>query len=117
MLQEIRNPFGIFDIGLAARHGFDVLRIDQQELELLFQEVPNRSPIHASPNVTKGVLDWEYTREILQSDLRTYLTDPLQTASARLVPSREGACSQGPGAPHGQDVPSQPQASGGDGHV
>ncbi len=73
--------------------------------------------VHTSPNVTKGVLDWEYTREILHSDLRTYLTDPLQTASARLVPSREGSCSQGPGALHDQDFPYQPQASGGDGHV
>ena len=36
MLQEIRDPLGIFDIGLAARDGFDMLRIDQQELELLF---------------------------------------------------------------------------------
>src|SRR5215470_8744270 len=78
---------------------------------------PWSRPGYASPNVTKTVLDWEYTREILHRDLRTYLTDPLQTASARLVSSREGACSQDPGAPHDQDVPSQPQASGGDGHV
>lgn len=73
--------------------------------------------VHASPNVINKVLDWEYTREVPRRDLRTSLTDPLQTASARLAPSRGGSCSQGPGAPHDQDVPSQPQASGGDGRV
>ena len=36
MLEEISDPFGIFNIGLAARDGFDVLSIDQQELELPF---------------------------------------------------------------------------------
>ena len=44
MLQEISNPFGIFEIGLTARYGFDVLRIDQQELKVSFLEVPNGSP-------------------------------------------------------------------------
>ena len=36
MLEEIGDPFGIFDIGLAARHSFDMLSIDQQKLELIF---------------------------------------------------------------------------------
>jgi hypothetical protein len=36
MLEQISDPLGIFNIGLAARYSFDVLSIDQQELELLF---------------------------------------------------------------------------------
>lgn len=74
-------------------------------------------PKHASPNVTKKVLDWEYTREILQSDLRTRLRGPLQTSPPRCALSHEGSRSQAPGALHVQDVPSQQHISGGDRHV
>src|SRR5439155_10132756 len=34
--------------GLPTRHGFDVLRIHQQHLELLRKNVPHRLPVHAS---------------------------------------------------------------------
>ncbi len=72
---------------------------------------------HASPNVTKKVIDWEHTTEILRSDLRTRLRDQFHASPARSVLSDEGSCSQDPGAPHVQDVPPQPQASGGESDV
>jgi len=60
--------------------------------------------LHASPNVTKKVLDWEYTIGILHSDLRTCLRDQLQALPPRSGQSPEGSYSQGLGAPYVQDI-------------
>jgi hypothetical protein len=40
MRKEFGDPLAILSVGLAPRHGFDVLRIDQQHLKLPFQNVP-----------------------------------------------------------------------------
>jgi hypothetical protein len=45
MLQQLGDPFRVFDVGLAARHLFDVAGVDQQHLELPFQNVPDWLPI------------------------------------------------------------------------
>jgi hypothetical protein len=73
--------------------------------------------VHASPNVTKNVLDWEYTTEILHSDLRTHLRGQLQASPPRSVLSHEGSCPKVPGALHVQSFPSEEAASGGQSHV
>jgi hypothetical protein len=73
--------------------------------------------VHTSPNVTKGVLDWEYTREILQSDLRARAGDQRQAPPPSPSLSHEGPIPQGPGASHVQHTSSAQQAIGGDDHV
>src|SRR5229473_4951543 len=47
VLQQIRDPLAVFLVRLPARHGFDVLRIHQQHLELLRKNVPHRLPVHS----------------------------------------------------------------------
>jgi hypothetical protein len=91
--------------------------IGKDQLKLVFQNSGDRAPEHASPNVAKNVLDWEYTTEILRSDLHTRLRDQLQASPPRSVLFHEGSCSQGPGALHVQRIPSEEAASGGQHHV
>src|SRR5579862_4346501 len=66
--------------------------------------------VHASPNVTKTVLDWEYTRDILRSDLRAYLKASHHQLSA------EGSRPQGQGGTDAQSIPPK-TTSGGEPHV
>ena len=47
MLQELGQPGGIFDVRVASRYRFDVLRIDQQDLKRPFEHVEDRFPIVA----------------------------------------------------------------------
>src|ERR1700722_3959059 len=47
VLQQIRDPLAVFLVRLPARHGFDVLCIHQQHLELLRENVPHRLPVHS----------------------------------------------------------------------
>jgi hypothetical protein len=47
VLEQIGNPFGIFRVRFATRNRFDVLRIDQDDLQMVFQDIENRSPEHA----------------------------------------------------------------------
>lgn len=74
--------------------------------------------VHASPNLAKKVLNWEYVREILRTDLRTRLVEHHQAWPERIPSFSEGSIPQGPGAPYAQIVPpSEPQAPGGHHHV
>ena len=102
---------------LQPRNGVHMLGIDQQDLITAFQQIENGTPIHASPNVTKNVINWEYTVEILHSDLRTRLRDQPQASPPRFVLSHEGSCLKAPGALHVQSIPSEEAASGGQSHV
>jgi hypothetical protein len=45
--QQVRDPLGIFDIGLATRHGLDVTRIGDDQLEVTFEDVVDRLPVDA----------------------------------------------------------------------
>ena len=47
MAQQFRNPGGIFDIGFAAWHSLDVLRIHDKQFELAFKEIVDWTPIDA----------------------------------------------------------------------
>jgi hypothetical protein len=47
MLQQIRDPLGIFHIRFSPRHGLHVLGIDQHDLEGVFQQVKKGFPIHS----------------------------------------------------------------------
>jgi hypothetical protein len=117
MPEEIGKPFAILHIRLATGKRFDMLRVNQQERAPFFENVVDGMPKHAPHNVAKSVIDWEYTIEILRSDLRTYLRDPLQASPPCSVLSHEGACSQGPGALHVPSIPTSASASGGHRHV
>jgi hypothetical protein len=46
VLEQFRNPLAILDVSLPPGHGFDVLRIHQHHLELTFENVPHRLPVH-----------------------------------------------------------------------
>src|SRR5215471_3246040 len=46
--QQVCDPLGIFDIGLASRHGLDVTRIGDDQLEVTFEDVVDRLPVNAS---------------------------------------------------------------------
>src|SRR6266568_8978947 len=117
MLQQISDPLRIFHIRFSPRHGFHVLCIDEYNLEISFKQVKNGFPVHAPHNVTKTVINWEYIKEILRSDLHTRLRDQLQASPPRSTLSHEGSCSQGPGALYVQSFPSSASASGGQHHV
>ena len=47
MAQQISDPFGILDVRLATGHGFDVLGVGQQHLELSLKQVERRLPVNA----------------------------------------------------------------------
>ena len=113
----LRDLVSQFDVRLSSGHGFQMLGIDHEDLHMPFQDVKDRFPKHASPNVTKGMLDWEYTREILQSDLRARTGDQLQAPPHSPRSFHEGSIPQGPGASHVQHTSSAQQTPGGHGHV
>ena len=46
-MREIGNPLVILQIGLPPRQSLHLRRIGEQQLELPFQYVPHRFPIHA----------------------------------------------------------------------
>jgi hypothetical protein len=117
MLEQIGDPLRIFGIGLAPWNRFDMLGVHDQDLDLTLKQVIDRFPVHASPNATKNVLNWEYTREILRSDLRARLRDQLQAPPPGSQIIHEGPCPQGPGASHVQTVPSSKTTTGGQHHV
>ncbi len=45
-LQQLRDPLAVLDIGLASRHVLDVLGVDQEDLEAVLQQVPDRLPVN-----------------------------------------------------------------------
>jgi hypothetical protein len=47
MAQQFSQPFTVLHIGLAARHGFDVLGIDQDQGAPLLQYIEDGTPQHA----------------------------------------------------------------------
>ena len=47
VLQQVGNPLGIFDIGLAPGDRFDLLRIDHEHFKVACQQIKHRFPIHS----------------------------------------------------------------------
>src|SRR5215510_8949907 len=47
MLQQARDPLAIFDVGLPPRYRLDMLRVDEQQLEVPLQNLVDRAPVHA----------------------------------------------------------------------
>jgi hypothetical protein len=47
MAQQFGQPFTVFHIGLTARHGFDALRIDQDQGAPLLEHSEDGTPQHA----------------------------------------------------------------------
>src|SRR5262249_3429182 len=46
--QQVCDPFGIFDIGLATGDSLDVARVGDDQLEVTFENVVDRLPVDAS---------------------------------------------------------------------
>jgi hypothetical protein len=56
MLQQLRQPGRVTDIGLAARQDLDVAGVDQQQLEAcLLQDLPDGLPVLAGGSITTWV--------------------------------------------------------------
>jgi hypothetical protein len=79
--------------------------------------VINGLPIHASRNLAKKILEWEYGIEIERTHLLRRPEEQRPASSSDPVSSHEGTCPQGAGVSHGQAVLSASLASGGDRHV
>jgi hypothetical protein len=47
-LEQLTEPRGVGHVGLAARYLLDVTRVDEQALELVFEDRPGRLPVHAA---------------------------------------------------------------------
>jgi hypothetical protein len=46
-LGQLTQPLRVADVRLAARYLLDVAGVDQQQLEVVFEDVPDRLPVHA----------------------------------------------------------------------
>src|SRR5712692_4617812 len=46
MLEQVCDPFGIFEIRLSPRHRFDMLGVDHHHLHIPFQDIEDGSPEH-----------------------------------------------------------------------
>src|SRR5215470_20311703 len=69
MAQQLGKPGRVFHIGFPARHRLDVLRIYHEQFELAFQQIIDRTPVYASRNLAKKMLEWEYGIEIERTRL------------------------------------------------
>ena len=47
MLKQLGNPLAVLNIRLTSGYVLDVLGINQQQIELPFENVPDRLPVHA----------------------------------------------------------------------
>ena len=92
MAQKLRNPFGVPDVRLPPRHGLDVLGIDDQQLTEPFEQIVDRTPIHASQNVAKKILEWEYGIEIVRTRLLMRTEEQRHASSCDTVSSHQGTC-------------------------
>ena len=45
--QQVRQPFGVLDVGLVPRHRLPMLGIDQDDRVVGLQQVEDRAPVHA----------------------------------------------------------------------
>src|SRR5262249_52794297 len=98
-------------------HVLDVGRVDQKHGQGVFEQIIDRLPIHASRNLVKKILEWEYAVEIERTRLLMRPAEQCPASSSDAVSSHEGACPQGAGVPHGQAVLSASPPSGGHRHV
>jgi hypothetical protein len=77
----------------------------------------NRLPIHASRNLAKKILEWEYGIEIARTRLLMRPAEQRPASSSNTVSSHEGTCPQGAGVSYGQAVLAALPASEGHRHV
>src|SRR5262245_6984315 len=117
MTQQLRDPGGVLDIGFPSWHRLDVLGIDDQELTLAFEHIIDWAPVHASRNLAKKILEWEYGVQIERTRLLMRPEEQRPASSADTVASHEGTCPQGVGVSYGQAVLSASPAFGGHRHV
>ena len=117
MTQQFGDPHRIFDIGFTPWHSLDVLRVHHEKFKLAFEQIVDRTPVHASRNLAKRILEWEYGIEIARPHLLLRTEEQRHTASDDPVSSHEGTCSPGAGVSYGQAVLAASPASGGHRHV
>ncbi len=73
MTEQVSDPLRVVDVGLAARYGLQMLRVDQQQLEAFLEQVEYRLP------VTAGALH----RDVRHAPLRQPLAQLLQVVAHR----------------------------------
>jgi hypothetical protein len=94
-----------------------VLRIHDEQFALAFKQIGDRTPVHASRNLAKKILEWEYGVQIERPRLLMRPEEQRPASSADTVSSHEGTCPQGVGVSYGQAVLAASPASGGHRHV
>src|SRR5262245_36758416 len=117
MGQQLRDPGRIAFVRLFARAAAQLVRIANVHLDRPNEHMIDRLPIHASQDIAKKILEWEYGIEIERTRLLMNSEEQRPASSSDTVSSHEGTCPQGAGVSHGQAVLSASLASGGDRHV
>jgi hypothetical protein len=97
MPQQVGQPFGIADIGLAPGHVPHVAGIRHPDREERLEDVVNRLPEHATNNVAKNLLNWEFVITIPRAQLR-----PADRLAAALAPRRAEGGPDGSSQIHSQ---------------
>jgi len=76
--QQVSQPLTIFGIGLPARHGFDVMGVNEHHLQHAFQNVEDRLPVHTCAL-------YRHVRAALRHE-------PVRESQQLIRHRREGAC-------------------------
>src|SRR5262245_59080239 len=101
MTQQFGDPHRIFDIGFTPWHSLDVLRVHHEQFKLAFEQIVDRTPVHASRNLAKKILEWEYSVEIERTRLLMRPAEQCPASLSDAVSSHKGACPQGAGVAPG----------------
>jgi hypothetical protein len=117
MGQQFGDPGRIPFVRLFAWAATQFVRIANVHLDRPNEHMIDRLPIHASRNLAKRLLEWEYGIEIERTRLRMRPAEPRHASSSDTVSSHGGTCPQGAGVSYGQAVISASPTPGGHRHV
>jgi hypothetical protein len=80
------------------------MRVANVHLDRTREDVIDGLPIHASRNLAKKILEWEYGIEIERTRMLMRPEEQRPTSSSNTISSHEGTCPQGAGVSYGQAV-------------
>jgi hypothetical protein len=69
-----------------------MLSVDHKKGKQAFQQIVDRAPVHASQNVAKKILEWEYGIEIVRTRLLMRTEEQRHASSCDTVSSHQGTC-------------------------
>jgi hypothetical protein len=67
VLEQLAQPLGVLDVGLAPGHVLDVLGVDQRELEVILEQVVDGLPVDAG-GLHRHVRDAEAREPVAQRE-------------------------------------------------